>query len=138
MAARSFKFAGAVALVWNLLGCMAFAMDLALGPDDIARLPAAQQALYAARPGWAVVATAVAVIGGTLGCIGLLMGRRWALPVLVASLVGIVTQDIALFVLVDGAQLAGPAAVAMQAVVLMVGIGLVVLARHGVARGWLR
>ena len=132
-----FKVVAVLALLWNLLGCFAFASDLKLSPDDVAKLSAAQQTLYAARAGWAVAATAIAVLGGALGCIGLLMRRKWALPVLVLSLIGIVVQDFGLFVLVDGATLAGPVAVVMQAIVLAIGVALVWLARKGIARGWL-
>ena len=132
-----FKVVAVVALLWNLLGCLAFFSDLLLSTEDLAKLPEAQQALYAARPGWAVAATAVAVFGGVLGCLGLLLRRKWALPVLILSLLGILIQDFGLFVLADGASLAGPVAVVMQAVVLAVGIGLVWLSRKGIARGWL-
>ena len=132
-----FKIVAVVALLWSLLGCFAFASDLKLSPDDVAKLSAAQQTLYAARAGWAVAATAVAVLGGALGCVGLLMRRKWAFPVLVLSLIGIVVQDFGLFVLVDGAALAGPVAVVMQAIVLAIGIGLVWLSRKGIAQGWL-
>jgi hypothetical protein len=127
-----------VALLWNLLGCFAFVSDLRLSPEDIAALPEAQRALYDARPGWAVVSTAVAVFGGVLGCIGLLMRKKWALPVFVASLVGILVQDFGLFVLAGGASAAGPTAVVLQGLVLLVGIGLVLVSRAGIARGWLR
>lgn len=132
-----FKVVAVVALLWNLLGCFAFFMDLRISPEDLARLPEAQQALYAARPGWAIVATAVAVFGGALGCIGLLLGKKWAFVLLLVSLIGILVQDFGLFVLVDGASLAGSVAVVMQAIVLVVGIGLVALSRKGIARGWL-
>lgn len=132
-----FTVVAVVALLWNVLGCIAFISDLRLSPEALASLPESQQALYAARPAWAVVATALAVFGGVLGCIGLLLRRRWAFPVLVFSLVGILVQDFGLFVLADGATLAGPVVVAMQAFVLAVGIGLVLLSRKGIARGWL-
>lgn len=132
-----FKIVAVLALLWNLLGCLAFFADLRLSPEDIARLPEAQQALYAARPGWAVAATAIAVFGGALGSIGLLLRRSWAFPAFALSLLGILMQDVGLFVLADGASLAGPVAVAMQAMVLAVGIGLVLLSRKGIARGWL-
>lgn len=132
-----FKAVSVLALLWNLLGCLAFAADLRLTPDDLAKLPEAQQALYAARPAWTLAATAAAVLGGALGCLGLLFGKRWAQAVLWLSLLGIVVQDIGLFVLIDGARLAGPVAVVMQSIVLLVGIGLVVLARRATARGWL-
>ena len=126
-----------LALLWNLLGCFAFLADLRISPEELARLPEAQQALYAARPGWAVVATAVAVFGGALGSIGLLFGRKWALPVFALSLLGILVQDFGLFVLADGATLAGPVAVVLQAIVLVIGVALVWLSRRGIARGWL-
>ena len=132
-----FKIIAVVALLWNVLGCLAFALDLRLTPEDIAKLPEAQQTLYATRPGWAVAATATAVIGGALGCIGLLLGRKWAFIVLVLSLIGILVQDYGLFVMVDGATLAGPAAVVLQSIVLLVGIGLVLLSRKGITRDWL-
>ena len=132
-----FKVLAILALLWNLLGCLAFFSDLRLSPEDLAKLPETQQALYAARPGWAVVATALAVFGGALGSIGLLLRKRWAFPVFVLSLLGILVQDFSLFVLADGASLAGPVAVVMQAIVLTIGIGLVLLSRKGIARGWL-
>jgi hypothetical protein len=132
-----FKVVAVIALLWNLLGCFAFFSDLRLSPEDLAKLPEAQQALYAARPGWAVAATAVAVFGGVLGSIGLLLGKKWALPVFVLSLLGILVQDFGLFVLAKGASLAGPVAVVMQGIVLAVGIGLVLHTRKGIARGWL-
>lgn len=132
-----FKVVAILAMLWNLLGCLAFASDLNLSPDDIARLPESQQALYAARPAWAIAATGTAVVGGVLGCIGLLLRRKWAFPVLVLSLIGILVQDFGLFVLADGATLAGPVALALQATVLAIGIWLVVLSRKGIARGWL-
>lgn len=134
---RWFKPVVIVALLWNALGCIALGADLSLSPADIAAMPEAQQALYAARPAWAVAATAVAVFGGVLGCIGLLMRRTWAFSVLAASLAGIVVQDLNLFVLTDGAALVGPVAVVLQGVVLAIGVALVLLARKGIARGWL-
>lgn len=126
-----------IALLWNLLGCMAFIADLRLSPADIARLPDAQQALYAARPAWSVIATGVAVFGGVLGCLALLVKRKLACPLLALSLLGILVQDLAMFVLSNGAALAGVVPVVLQAIVLLVGIGLVVLCRKLGSRGWL-
>jgi len=132
-----FKVVAVLALLWNLLGCFAFFADLRLSPEDLVKLPEAQQALYAARPGWAVAATAVAVFGGALGSIGLLLCKKWTFLVFGLSLLGILVQDFGLFVLANGAALAGPVAVVMQAVVLAVGVGLILLSRKGIARGWL-
>lgn len=132
-----FRIVAGFALLWNLLGCLAFVSDLLITPEDIATLSQAEQALYAARPAWTIAATAVAVIGGAIGCLGLLLGKKWAFALLCLSMAGIVVQDYGLFVLINGAELAGTTAVVLQSIVFAVGVLLVLLARRGIARGWL-
>lgn len=126
-----------LALLWNLLGCAAYLSDVMLTPEDIARLSAAQQALYSARSAWAVAATAIAVWGGATGCLGLILRKRWAMPLLIASLAGLIIQDWGLFVLSAAAAQAGPLAMVLQGLVLLIAIGLVLLARKAAARGWI-
>lgn len=132
-----FTVVAIVALLWNVLGCIAFVLDMRLTPEDVAKLSEAQRALYAARPAWSVAATAVAVFGGALGCIGLLVRRRWAFALLLLSLLGIIVQDVELFVLSNGAVLAGVGAIVLQAMVLLVGVLLVLLSRKAIDRAWL-
>jgi hypothetical protein len=126
-----------VALLWNLLGCAAYLADVTLTPEDVAQMSADQQALYAARPAWAVSATALAVWGGALGCVGLLLRRRWANLLLWISLAGVIIQDIYLFGLTNAASQAGPTAFALQGLVLIVAIGLVMLGRKALQQGWI-
>jgi hypothetical protein len=125
------------ALLWNLMGCGAYLSDVMLTPADIAKMSAAQQALYESRPAWAVAATAIAVWGGALGCIALIWRKRWALPLLIASLVAVIVQDFGLFVLSDAVQTSGSIVVVLQGLVLLIAIGLVLLARKAIARGWI-
>lgn len=127
-----------IALIWNLLGCLAYLSDVMLTPEDIAKMSAAQQALYASRSSWAVAATAIAVWGGAAGCVGLIWRKRWATPLLIASLVGVIAQDIGLFALTDAASQAGAVAVGLQGLVLVIAIGLVWLGRTATAGGWIR
>jgi len=126
-----------LALAWNLLGCFAYLKDAMLTPEDLAHLSAAQQALYAARPALFVGAYAIAVWGGAAGCIGLIWRRRWARPLLIASLAALVVQDATLMLLSRTVAPAAPAALVLQSLVLLVAIGLVVLARQASARGWI-
>lgn len=126
-----------VALLWNLLGCYAWYSDMRLTPDQVAAMSAEMQQLYAARPVWAVSATGIAVLGGALGCLGLILGQRWARTLLWLSLAGVLAQDIGLFVLAGGATLAGPATMALQGVVLLVAIGLALIGQRGLRAGWL-
>ncbi len=124
------------ALLWNLVGCAAYLSDVMLTPEDVAKMSAAQQALYATRPAWSVAATAIAVWGGAAGCLGLIARTRWATPLLIASLAALIVQDASLFVLSAAAETA-PAAPVLQGLVLLIAIGLVLLARKAAARGWI-
>ncbi len=131
-----FVIVAVLALLWNLLGCAAYLMDVMRSADDIARMSAAEQALYAARPAWAVGATAVAVWLGAAGCVGLVMRRTWALPLLVLSLLGVIVQDVYLFGMTGGIAIPG-SVYAIQVLVLAVAIALVWLARLGQRNNWL-
>jgi hypothetical protein len=132
-----FKPVAIVALLWNLLGCAAFVSDLRLTPEDMAKLSAAQQAMYAARPAWSVAATGIAVLGGALGCIGLIFGKRWSYPLLALSLLGVILQDVSLFAVNGAMSQAGSTALILQGIVLAVAVGLVLLARKAIKNGWL-
>lgn len=133
-----FYVLAAVALLWNAMGLVAVVGDLMLTAADIAALPQEQQALYQARPGWSVAGSLVAVVGGTVGCLGLLLRRRWAMPLLIASLVGVLVQDVGIFVVAGAAKVMGTVPVVLQTLVLLVAIGLVLLARKAIASAWLR
>ena len=136
-APKWFRPAAIAALLWNLLGCAAYLSDVLLTPEDVAKMSAAQQALYAARPAWSVAATAIAVWGGAVGCLGLIVRKRWAMPLLIASLAGVIVQDASFFGLSEMAAQTAPVAVVLQGLVLLIAIGLVLLARKAAARGWI-
>jgi len=132
-----FTVLAVVALLWNLAGLFAVVADMRLSPADIAALPQQQQALYAARPFWSIVASVVAVVGGTLGCVGLVLRKQWALWALYASLIGLVLQDIGLFLIAGAASAQGTVPVVLQSAVFVIAVALVVIARRAAARAWL-
>ena len=134
-APKWFMAAAVVALLWNLLGCAAFFADLRLTPEDVAKLGAAQQAMHASRPPWSIAATGIAVIAGALGCIGLILRKRWSFALLVLSLVGVIAQDIYLFAMSGAAG--DTIAFVLQGVVFVVAVALVLLARKATKEGWL-
>lgn len=135
-APRWFLPVAIAALLWNLLGCVAYLADVMITPEALAKMTAAQQAMHNARPAWSVAATAIAVWGGAAGCVGLIMRKRWATPLLVASLAALVVQDVSLYTLSEAAPI-DTTALALQGCVLLIGIALVMLARRATARGWL-
>lgn len=135
-APKWFRPVGIVALLWNLIGCAAYLADVMMTPEALAQLTAAQQEMYAARPTWAVAATAIAVWFGAAGCVGLLLRKRWATPLFIISLAALIVQDAWLFVMSNVPQ-ADPVAMVLQSLVLLIAIGLVMLGRKATAQGWI-
>ena len=125
------------ALLWNLAGCLAYLADATLKPEDIAQMSAAQQAMYAARPAWSIAATAFAVWGGAAGCVGLIWRKRWALPLLFISLLGVVVQDLSMFAVPEAENVINNTVIAMQGAVLLISIALLLLARKARDNDWL-
>lgn len=131
-----FRAVAIAALMWNLLGCAAYLADVTLTPADVAKMAPERQALYAARPAWAVGATAVAVWFGAAGCLGLALRKRWSHPLLLLSLAGLVVQDVALFGFIGVSRIGARPAV-LQTLVLLIAIALVLLARRARCEGWI-
>lgn len=132
-----FKPVAILALIWNLIGCAAYLSDVMITPEAIARMSAAQQALYNSRPAWAVSATALAVWGGALGCVGLILRKRWANVALIVSLLGVIVQDFRLLQIARGGAELGALVLALQGLVLLIAVGLVLLGRKALSSGWL-
>lgn len=126
-----------IAFLWNLIGAIAVGFNLFITPDQLAQLPEQQKILHESTPTWAVFASIIAVVAGTLGCLALLVKKAWAETILVVSLIALVIQDIGIFIVVDGAELAGVSALIMQTLVFIIGCALVLLAKKAKTENWL-
>jgi hypothetical protein len=81
---------GILALCWNVLGCLDYAMTNLKNAAWLARMPAEQLAYMATLPGWLTAFWAIGVWGGLAGAILLLMRSRYAVWALGLSFVGAV------------------------------------------------
>ncbi len=86
----SFWTIGAVALIWNVMGVINFFAQM--NADALAAMPESYRAIIEGRPAWATGAFAIAVFGGALGCLLLLLRKSAAFPVLGASAVGVIVE----------------------------------------------
>lgn len=132
-----FWIVSGVCFVWNLMGAVAFVMQMAMSPETLATLPEAERALYETLPAWATAAFAAAVFGGTLGCLGLLLKKAWAVPMFVVSLVGVLVQMGHSFFMSNSFEVYGPGAMVMPIMVIIIAFLLVYLARVANEKGWL-
>jgi hypothetical protein len=126
-----------LALLWNLIGCAAFVQQALMSPEAMSALAPAEQALLRSQPMWATIAYAVAVFGGAVGSLALLLRRRFALMLLTASLVGVLVQMFHVFILSRAVDVHGASALTLPAMVIVIAFALVWLARKAVRRGWL-
>jgi hypothetical protein len=81
----SFWAIGAAALIWNVLGCMNFFSQM--NAEAVAGMPESYRAIVESRPAWATGAFAIAVFGGALGGLLLLLRKSAAYHVFVACAV---------------------------------------------------
>jgi hypothetical protein len=88
----SFWIIGTLMLIWNAMGCINFFVQM--NPDMVASFREAEQTIISGRPLWATVAFAIAVFGGTLGCLLLLLKKSVAFYLFIFSLLGVVVTMI--------------------------------------------
>ncbi len=100
---------GVVTLLWNGFGCFDYFMTQTRKDEWFAQMgmTAAQTEYFNAMPAWTHAAWAIGVWGGALGAILLLLRRKWALPVFVASFLGWLGGAVYAFALSDGMQAMG-------------------------------
>ena len=137
MLPKSYWIIAGLALLWNLLGLAMFAMQATLSPDALAAMPAAQREIAVATPDWVNVAFALAVVGGVLGAVGLLMRRRWALAMFAVSLLALAVQVLGTYLATPAWSLAGTASLGMPVLLVAIALALLAYARQAAARRWL-
>jgi hypothetical protein len=125
------------ALLFECLGCFFYLAEVRLTPEQIAMLPLDQAAMLGARPSWYYAAFGAAVWVGLAGSLGLLLRKAWAVPMLLISLIAVIVQFSAIFVVpemrvVTSDALLGPI------IIIVVCYGIFMLGRLAKRRGWLR
>lgn len=94
----SFWIVSVIALLWNLMGVLAYLIRAFVTDEMIATLPAEQQAEFAVvYPSWVTAAFAMAVFCGTLGAILLLMRKKLATLLFAISAIAAIAQHIYIF-----------------------------------------
>jgi hypothetical protein len=84
----SFWVIGVIALLWNIGGVSNFIVQV-MNADMLDSYRESERAIIEGRPTWATLAFAIAVFGGALGCLLLLLRKSAAFYVFVTSLFGV-------------------------------------------------
>jgi hypothetical protein len=128
----TFWLIGTIGFVFNLMGCINFISQM--NADMVASMPEAYRAIVESRPAWGTVAFTIAVFGGALGCLLLLLRKSVAFYVFIASLVGAVAAQI---------PLVSMACFPVEALIgglsqVVIGALLIWYSKRAERRGWIR
>jgi len=125
------------AITWNGVGVLAYLGEAYMTAEQFSKLPSNLQEAYNNRPSWVTAAFAIAVFAGLLGSVLLLLKKKAATPVLIISLLAVITQHTYSFLIAKLHNIVGTFNIAMAGVVLIIAIALVLFARSRNQLGWL-
>ena len=133
----SFWIISVIALLWNLMGVKAY-LDQAYVTDSFKAMYNEEQLrMIAEAPSWATAAFAIAVFGGALGCVLLLLRKKLAKTVFIVSLIGILVQMYYNFFVIDSIAVYGPGAMAMPIMVILFAVFLIWYANFCTKKNWI-
>jgi hypothetical protein len=118
-----------VSLLWNSGGALDFVMTESRNKAYTSSFTAEQSAYFYGFPVWVVAVWGVAVWGGVLGSLLVLLRKRQAVPLFLASAVCMVLIDIYSFALSNGFKVMGGGGLAFSAVIFVIGVLLLAYAR---------
>ena len=134
-----FKIVAVVAVLWNIMGLIAFIFDVQMTPEELEKMdlhPAMKEA-YRNSPTWNWVAYGVATICGFLGSLLLLLRKKIALSVLGLSLVGVLVQFFGWYFTTNIFSEMGMSAMVMPIAVVLIAIYLYFLSHRAKKAGWI-
>jgi hypothetical protein len=126
----------AVALLWNLLGCAFFGMELFAQEAAIQSMTEPQKAWARSIPGWIYVVYGLAVSTGVAGSIGLFMRKGRTIPVFAICLAAVIVQMAYTMLVSGGLQVMGPSGAVMPSLVIAIAAALLWFSWFAGSRGW--
>jgi hypothetical protein len=125
-------------LLWNIMGVFSFFAHTLISDAAIAELPANERALYGEYPMWTTIVFAIAVFGGIIGAIGLVLKKKWSKTAFIVSLLAIIVQMTHNVFFTTSIEVYGTIqAVTMPVLVVVIGIFLVWFSIYGIKKHWL-
>ena len=133
----SFWTIGAVALIWNVMGAINYIVQI--DADAIAAMPETHRAIIESRPAWATGAFAIAVFGGALGSLLLLLRKSAAFYLFIASLLGVIVTMIHTLGVVGSTIDFSPFEILLMILMpLAAAVFLIWYTKRAMSKGWVR
>ena len=126
---------GILGLLWDSMGAFDYLMTQTQNESYMSQFTLEQLEFFYGFPTWVVVFWALAVWGGVLGMLLLLLKRRLAVPVLLVSFLAMIVTSIQNFLLSNGLEVVGGAGLLFSALIFVFALGLWLYARSMAERG---
>ncbi|NKI33429.1 hypothetical protein [Croceivirga thetidis] len=126
-----------LALLWNLVGVASYLMDAYISIEQLEAMTQEMRELYEGRPAWVTACFAIAVFGGTLASIALVLRKKWARPVFIISLIAAIAQFVHWLFMTNSPDVYGAEVYVMPILVVLFGAYEIFFAKQGIEKGWL-
>lgn len=126
-----------VALIWNLMGVQQYLAQV-YPSDALGEIANAAKDLINPTPSWVTAAFAIAVFGGTIGSVLLLIRKGLAQTMFLLSLIAVIIQMSYNLFMTDSPTDSGPGGFAMVIMIVGFAIGLFFFSKKAKASGWIK
>lgn len=133
----TFWIVSVIALIWNVMGVMAYLGQVYMDEASLQAMTAEDQAYYTNVPAWVTAAFAIAVFSGALGSIALLVRKKVAHTLFIISLIAVLAQSTYSFFMQDDIQLTGTRMI-WPLLIIAIAFYLVYFSKKGVQKGILK
>ena len=130
----SFWVIGAVALIWNGMGVLNYFMQM--NPEMLELYRESERAIIDGRPAWATGTFAIAVFGGAVGSLLLLLRKSAATYLFIASLAGVIGAMV--HTLSTGIEFGMGEVLGIILMPVVVATFLIWYSKHAASKGWIR
>ena len=129
---------GLIALLWNAMGAFDYSATELRLEFYMSQFTQEQLDYFYGFPAWVIAAWAIAVWSSLLASIGLLLRKRWAVPLFGIAILGLAVTTLYNAVLSNGFEIMGDGAAVFTAVIWVIGVLLLLYSLKMAGRGVLR
>jgi len=126
----------AVALLWNLMGCAFFAIEIFAQEAAMESMTQAQKEWARSIPRWIYFVYGLAVTTGVAGSIGLFLRKSWTIATFAICLAAVSVQMVYTMLIGGGLQVMGPSGLVMPSMVIGIAAALLWFSWFARSRGW--
>lgn len=134
---KAFWIISGIALLWNAMGVNQYLQQAYMTDAFKAMYTEEQLAIITSAPSWVIAVFAIAVFGGLLGSLALLLRKKIAIVLFIVSLIGIIAQMYHNLFVIDSVAIYGPGAAIMPIMVIAFALFLLWFSKFSDKKNWL-